>query len=80
MRAFEVSDSFLVLCRIEVRLDHFFYGSRRVTEISIFREINRAHTAATDATYNLIAAIQNGAGGELLYARTMTARRACFRR
>ena len=71
--AFEVADRFFVLRRIEMRLDHLFYGSRRVTEIAIFREINCAHAAAADAANDLVTAIQYRAWFELLYGWLMPA-------
>ena len=78
--AFEVADRLFVLRGIEVRLDHLLDGARRVAEIAILREIDRAHAAATDAAHDLVATIQNGVGVELLYGGRLPPVRALFRR
>ena len=49
---------------VEMRFDHFFDRARSVTKIAILCEINRAHAAATNATNDLVAAVQDFTGGE----------------
>ncbi len=70
--AFEITDCFLMLRRIEVRLDHLFDCARCITEIAILREIDSAHATAADPAHDLIATIQNCIRSELLDGRSMT--------
>src|SRR6185369_2959241 len=78
--AFEIANRFFMLPRIEMRLHHLLDCARRVAEIAILREINRAHAAATDAPNDLVATVQYRVRGELFYCWTMAAGRALFRR
>ena len=49
---------------VDVRLDHFFHGARRVAEIFVLGEVDRAHPATADPAHDFVAMIQNFATGE----------------
>jgi hypothetical protein len=58
-----------------MRLNHLFDCAWRVAEISILREVNRAHAAAADSPHDFVATIQHSVLGELLYCGPVTAGR-----
>ena len=51
---------------IQVSLNHLFDGAGSVTQIAILRQIDCAHPSATYAPHNLVTAIQERGGIELL--------------
>src|SRR5678815_1602065 len=62
-----------MLGRIQVRLDHLFHSTRRITQVSIFSEVNGSHSAATNTANDLIARIEHNAALELLNGCMMAA-------
>ena len=62
--ALKVGDGFLVLRVVDVRLDHFFHGARRVAEIFILGKIDRAHAPTANPPDDFVTMIQNFAPSE----------------